>query len=286
MLAPRFVRTIRSLDRLGAAEAGLGAREKSAISRSRFSPAQRSPASMRSCVKTHPGPAPGVAASPCAPRPPASRAPAATRTRRRCATRSTSLAPAPILDPRDRRLLVWRALAAGSAGQWRSAIVVAAAALDVHAPEGLPQAIDAAEACAEGHRPAPFAAARAHELARRALTPPAGRGGAAESELLAAWLADSVLAQKLHWPFALPLLAGPMVSAAGPRAAGNAVDGDATTRLLFGYGEGAAHACDLAAELRRRAQTLATAAPELRAKGAKTALQALLDASSASRSRG
>ena len=179
--------------------------------------------------------------------------------------------------PAGRRLLAWRALAAGSAGQWRSAIVVAAAALDVHAPEGLPQAIDAAEACAEGHRPAPFAAARAHELARRALTPPAGRGGAAESELLAAWLADSVLAQKLNWPFALPLLAGPMVSAAGRRAAGNAVDGDATTRLLFGYGEGAAHACDLAAELRRRAQTLATAPPKLRAKGAKTALQALLD---------
>src|SRR5271163_5271463 len=62
--------------------------------------------------------------------------------------------------PAGRRLLPLRALAAGSMGQWRSAIAVAADALDVSAPEGLPQAIDAAEACAEGHRPVPFAAAR------------------------------------------------------------------------------------------------------------------------------
>src|SRR5271155_2183155 len=67
--------------------------------------------------------------------------------------------------PAGRRLLAWRALAAGSVGQWRSAIAGAADALDVRALEGLPQAIDAAAACAAGHRPAPFAAARAHCLA-------------------------------------------------------------------------------------------------------------------------
>ena len=41
--------------------------------------------------------------------------------------------------------------------------------------------------------------------------------------------------------------------------------------------KGPAHACDLAAELRRRARKLTEAAPKLRAKGAKAALQPLLD---------
>jgi hypothetical protein len=86
-----------------------------------------------------------------------------------------------------------------------------------------------------------------------------------------------VLAQKLKWPFALPLLAAPLFAAADRRAAENAADGDATIRVLFGYAKGAAHACDLAAELRRRAQTLAEVAPKLRAKGAEAALQALRD---------
>ena len=174
--------------------------------------------------------------------------------------------------PAGRRLLAWRALAAGSAGQWRSAIAVAADALDVRAHEGLPQAIDAAEACAEGHRPAPFAAARAFELASRTLR--RDRGGA--GELLAAWLADAVLAQRLKWPAALPLLAAPLFASAERR--GRDIGDDAeTARILFGYAKAAAHACDLAAELRRRAQTLAEAAPKLRAKAAAAALQALLD---------
>src|SRR5271169_187765 len=41
--------------------------------------------------------------------------------------------------PAGRRLLAWRALAAGSVGRWRSAIAVAADALDVRALDGLPQ---------------------------------------------------------------------------------------------------------------------------------------------------
>jgi hypothetical protein len=175
--------------------------------------------------------------------------------------------------PAGRRLLAWRALTAGSAGQWRSAIAGAAAALDLPADDALQAAVEAAEACAEGHRPAPFAAARTFELASRTLG--GDRGGA--GELLAGWLADAVLAERLKWPVALPLLAAPLFAAAGRRAAANAVDGDATIRVLFGWAKGAALACDLAAELRRRTQKLAEAAPKLRAKGAKAALQALLD---------
>jgi hypothetical protein len=178
--------------------------------------------------------------------------------------------------PAGRRLLAWRELVARSTGQWRSAIAVAAEALSIPCDEALQAAIEAAEACAAGPRLAPFAAARAYQLARRALTPGAGRNGAGEGELIAAWLADSVLAQKLKWPFALPLLATALFSRARRRES-DLADGAEMTRVLFGYARAAAQACDLSAELGRRAKKLHEVAPKLRAKGAGTALGALLD---------
>ena len=107
--------------------------------------------------------------------------------------------------------------------QWRSSLAAAAEVLRVPRDEALEEALEAAEACAASARPAPFAAARAFALARRALTssagrPSAGRGG--EGELLAAWLADAVLAQRLNWPFALPLLAAPLFAGGGRRLGG------------------------------------------------------------------
>jgi hypothetical protein len=86
-----------------------------------------------------------------------------------------------------------------------------------------------------------------------------------------------VLAQRLKWPVALPLLAAPLFASAGRRATTNIADGAATARILFAWARGAAHACDLSADLGGRAARLAEAAPKLRAKGAKAALQALLD---------
>ena len=183
--------------------------------------------------------------------------------------------------PAGQRLLAWRELVARSAGQWRSSIAVAAEVLGVPNDEALQEAIDAAEAGAGGARPAPFAAAQVFAVARRALTPSAGRrslgGRGGEGELLAAWLADSVLAQRLKWPFALPLLAASLFSPAGRGARGDLADGAETTRVLFAYARAAAQASDLSAELGRRAQRLCEAAPKLRAKGARAALQALLD---------
>ena len=111
--------------------------------------------------------------------------------------------------PAGRFLLAWRELAARPTRQWRSSLAAAAEVLGVPHDEALEEALEAAEACAASARPAPFAAARAFALARRALTSgagrqsPGGRGG--EGELLAAWLADAVLAQRLNWPFALAL---------------------------------------------------------------------------------
>ena len=181
--------------------------------------------------------------------------------------------------PAGRRLLAWRALSTGSAGQWRQSFAVAAEVLDIRRDDALRQAVDAAEACAGGARPGPFAAARAFALARRALTPAAGRSGGGEGDLLAAWLADAVLAQRLKWPFASPLLAASLFSGAGPRAGGldDSTDGAMTSRVVFAYARAAAQACDLSADLERRAKKLHAVAPKLRAKGAGAALQALLD---------
>jgi Protein of unknown function (DUF1403) len=178
-------------------------------------------------------------------------------------------------------------LSARSVGRWRLSFYAAAEVLGVPHDEALQEAIDAAEACAGGKRPAPFAAGQVFALAGRALTPNAGRpsvgGRGGEGELLASWLADCVLARRLNWPFALPLLAAP-VFAGGGRRAGDAAAYDAEATILFAYAKGAARACDLSAELGRRAQKLQDAAPKLRAKGAGAALEALLDDDSLSAS--
>jgi Protein of unknown function (DUF1403) len=189
--------------------------------------------------------------------------------------------------PAGRRLLAWRELSARSVGRWRQSFEVAAGVLGVPHDEALLEALEAAEAGADSVRPAPFAAARVFAFARRTLTQSAGRqslgsrGG--EGELLAAWLADAVLARRLNWRFALPLLAAP-VFAGGGRRAGDAAAYDAEATILFAYAKGAARACDLSAELGRRAQKLQDVAPKLRAKGAGAALAALLDDDSLSAS--
>jgi hypothetical protein len=185
--------------------------------------------------------------------------------------------------PAGKFLLASRELGQRPTRQWRSSFDSAAGVLGVPHDEALEEAVEAAEACAASARPAPFAAARAFAVARRALTSgagrpsPGGRGG--EGELLAAWLADAVLAQRLNWPFAHPLLAASLFSGAGRRAGGveNPADGGETTRIVFAYARAAAGAVDLAGDLARRAEKLEKAAPKLRAKGAGAALRALLD---------
>ena len=265
-----------------AAVSGLGARRKTARKAKPKLPFSPAPALARldaSSAKTRPGPA-------CFRQRLALSAAAASVARAGRAEDEAALRDALHLRPAGRRsraggqgLLAWRELAARSTGQWRSSFDAAAEVLGVAHDEALQEAIEAAEAGAAGDRPAPFAAARAYGL--RAARPGAraaagGRGG--EGELLAAWLANSVLAQRLKWPFALPLLAAQLFSrrrrAGGAETCG---DGAETTRILFAYARAAARACDLAAELARRAEKLAQAAPKLRAKGARAALRALLD---------
>jgi len=168
----------------------------------------------------------------------------------------------------------------GKESRTTTASKCAAVTLAVPNDEALQTAVEAAQACVASHRLGPFAAARAFLLARRALAPNFQRGG---GKLLAAGLADAVLARKLNWPFVLPLLAAPAFSRAGRRAAGE--EGAESARVLFAYAQAAERACDLAADLQRRARALAEAAPKLRAKGARVALNALLDEDSLNAAR-
>jgi len=192
--------------------------------------------------------------------------------------------PAADPGPAGKHLLAWRELSARTAGQWCSSFRAAVEVLGIPHDEALRQAIDAAEAGAGDKRPAPFAAAQVFAFARRALTANAGRqvgeGRGGQGELLAVWLADAVLAQRLKWPFALPVLAAALFSEGGRRAGGDGADG----AVVFAYAKGAARACELSAELGRRAQKLLAAQRKLRAKGAPAVLAALLDDDSLSAS--
>ncbi|MER9124273.1 DUF1403 family protein [Mesorhizobium sp. M0959] len=113
-------------------------------------------------------------------------------------------------------------------------------------------------------RPAPFAAAAiaAHVVATRP-----------DSELLAWWLADLVLAQRLGWPQPLPLLTPQVFGPSFRTEAGGGRrirPGDKNFELAVCVAlvAAAADACRLAAELSRRAERLIAIAPKLRAKGA------------------
>lgn len=99
-----------------------------------------------------------------------------------------------------------------------------------------------------------------------------------------AWLADALIAQRLGWPRAVPLLGGE-VNAAGParpRRAGTGIAAsvdDEVARakgLLAAQARAALRAVDLSAELGRRTDRLLAVSPKLRAKAADTVVDKLL----------
>ncbi|UGA49028.1 DUF1403 family protein (plasmid) [Bradyrhizobium quebecense] len=89
------------------------------------------------------------------------------------------------------------------------------------------------------------------------------------SEPLALWLADIVLAHRMKWPMAVPLIAG-QIRRADLRAAVGAGAGDQAwpTACAEAYARAAAVASDLYADLVRRANRLLAAAPKLRGRDA------------------
>ena len=100
-----------------------------------------------------------------------------------------------------------------------------------------------------------------------------------DAELFALWLADAVLARRLGWPLPIPLLAAALLHPSLRTAGRRPHPGDPgwTQICCAAYALAAAQACDLHAELGRRAEKLLAAAPQLRAKGASGVIEALLD---------
>ncbi|SDR58168.1 Protein of unknown function [Rhizobiales bacterium GAS113] len=98
-----------------------------------------------------------------------------------------------------------------------------------------------------------------------------------DSEFLALWLTDAVLAHRLKWPAPVPLIAG-AIGRAELRSALRHVEGDSPwlTALSLAYARAAAAASDLYAELVRRANRLLAAGPKLRGKDADRMLAILL----------
>ncbi|TYR37188.1 DUF1403 family protein [Mesorhizobium microcysteis] len=99
-----------------------------------------------------------------------------------------------------------------------------------------------------------------------------------------AWLADALVAQRLGWPRAVPLLGGEF-NAAGPArprraGAGNAAGiEDESTRakyLLAAQARAALRAVDLSSELGRRSERLLAVAPKLRARASDLVVERLL----------
>ncbi|BCG82725.1 MULTISPECIES: DUF1403 family protein [unclassified Mesorhizobium] len=103
--------------------------------------------------------------------------------------------------------------------------------------------------------------------------------------VLGAWLADVLLAQRLGWTHAVPLLGGEatlVVGTSRPRrpvtavlAAGAETEGG-TKSLQAAQARAALRAIDLFAELERRADRLLAVAPKLRAKAAGAVVEKLL----------
>jgi len=98
-------------------------------------------------------------------------------------------------------------------------------------------------------------------------------------QILALWLADTVLAARLKWPLPLPLIAGALVHPSLRTGGHRPYPGDPnwTRSCCLAYGHAAVAACDLFAELGRRSQQLLAVAPRLRAKGAGAVIETLLD---------
>lgn len=103
---------------------------------------------------------------------------------------------------------------------------------------------------------------------------------------LGAWLADALLAQRLGWANAVPLLGAEVIAGIGIRrlrrsgidiaAVSIEDDADRAKSLLAAQTRAALRAIDLSAELGRRADKLLAVAPKLRAKAAGTVVGRLL----------
>lgn len=136
-------------------------------------------------------------------------------------------------------------------------------------------------------------AAALREIATNAGSPLAAAAGASraamvvltkaapfEAEILALWLADLTLAQRLGWERPVPLLATAILHPALRRSPNGRrprpSDADSIDALTEAYALAAPEVYGLAVDLSRRAQKLQAVAPKLRAKGAARIVELLL----------
>ncbi len=182
--------------------------------------------------------------------------------------------------PAGNLLLAWRRLASRSTSLGEDAVRPVAEHLDVRWDNTLTEFLANAEDLVGSPRPAPLVAAELAAEIYRARP---------DAELLAFWLADALLAKKLRWSVPVPLLIGQVNTSAFKTREGRRrvrPGGEGWSRaVLLAYAQAAAEACDLGAELARRAAHLVGVAPKLRAKGADDVVKLLLEDDAISPSR-
>ncbi|MCP3477879.1 DUF1403 family protein (plasmid) [Bradyrhizobium sp. CCGUVB1N3] len=162
--------------------------------------------------------------------------------------------------PGGRILAAWRQLGARAAMAPDDWLMTLSVRFELRVDTALKDVVTAATQLAAGQGSAVAAAAEIAALSLRFV--PA-------SEPLALWLADVVLAHRLNWPIAVPLIAS-QVRRADLRAAGKAggVDDAWLSACALAYARAAAAAAELYADLVRRANRLLAVAPKLRGKDA------------------
>ena len=170
--------------------------------------------------------------------------------------------------PGGRILKAWRHLGERAAMIPDDWMLTLSALFELRFDDALEDVVAVATKLAKGEGSAVAAAAEIAAVSLR-LVP--------ESEPLALWLADMVLAHRLKWPMAVPLLAG-QVRRTELRAAGKSGGPDAAwpSTCALAYARAAGAASDLYADLVRRAERLLAAAPKLRGKDADRMVAILL----------
>jgi hypothetical protein len=163
--------------------------------------------------------------------------------------------------PAGRILAAWRWLGEPGAMQSDDWTLRLSAMLELRRDDALEDVVSVAARLAKGQGSAVAAAAEIAAVSLR-FRP--------DSEALALWLADAVLAHRLNWPAPVPLLAGQLRRGDFFRPTKRHLDGDAVwpTACCVAYARAAAAAADLYADLARRACRLLAAAPKLRGRDA------------------